>query len=244
MAGIRLGQTVCAEIMNQDAKKTPLLLLGLFCLLPTIQTAVSVHFQWHTPITYPAFKILMISVPIIVWLVTSRTARQIAESLGLTRTNLLPGILIGLLMSAVILAGYYILLRRFIDPAPLLAKVDSLGLLKYYWIMAVFISLLHSFFEEYYWRGFLLSELRNWISTPLLLCLLSGFIFGIHHTFAMLSLFPLPLVFLCVLGTMLAGVIWSWMRIRGQSIWDCYISHVLADLAVMWIGYDLILRAK
>ena len=131
--------------MSTDNRRIPLMLLGLFCLLPTIQTAVSVHFQWHTPITYPAFKFLMIAVPIVVWLATSRTARQIAESLGLKRTNLLPGILIGLLMSAVILAGYYVLLRRFIDPAPLLAKVDSLVSLEHYWIMAVFISLLHSF---------------------------------------------------------------------------------------------------
>jgi len=125
----------------------------------------------------------------------------------------------------------------------MLAKVESLGLLEHYWIMALFISLLHSLFEEYYWRAFLLSELRSWIPGTLLLCLLSGAVFGLHHIFAMLSLFSWPLVLLCVLGTMFAGGIWSWMRLRGYSIWDCYISHVLADLAVMGIGYHLILRA-
>ena len=157
---------------------------------------------------------------------------------------MLPGLSLGLLMSTVILAGYYLVLRSTIDPALMLAKVDSLGLLKVYWIMALFISLLHSFFEEYYWRGFLLSELRNWIPGIFLLSVVSGMIFGIHHIFAMLSLFPWPVLSFCVLGTMLAGGIWSWLRLRGYSIWDCYLSHLFADLAVMWIGYDLILRAK
>ena len=230
--------------MSQDGKKTPLLLLGLFCLLPSIQTAVSVHWQWHTVITYPVFKLLMLVVQFIVWLAWGYTVQQIRQLAGLKRTNMLLGILVGVLMSAMILAGYYVLLRPIINPAPILAKVDSLGLLKGYWIMALFISLLHSFFEEYYWRAFLLSELRNWIPGTVVLCLVSGVIFGLHHIFAMLSLFPLTLVAFCVLGTMLAGGIWSWMRVRGQSIWDCYISHVFADLAVMWIGYDLIVRAK
>ena len=164
--------------MSPDNKKTPLLLLGLFCLLPSIQTAVSVHWQWHTAITYPAFKILMIAIPIIVWLACGYTAQQIRQLAGLKKTNLLSGMAVGVLMSAVILAGYYVLLRPIINPAPILAKVDSLGLLKGYWIMALFISLLHSFFEEYYWRAFLLSELRNSIPRTVVLCLLSGVIFG------------------------------------------------------------------
>ena len=229
--------------MNQNAKRTPLLLLGILCLLPTVQTAVSVHWQWQTVITYPLFKLLMILAPAVVWLTSGRSAPQIAKLAGFKRTNMLPGILVGLLMSSVILTGYYILLRPLIDPGPMLAKVESLSLLEHYWIMALFISLVHSLFEEYYWRAFLLSELRTWISGTLLLCLLSGGLFGLHHIFAMLSLFSWPLVMLCVLGTMLAGGIWSWMRLRGYSIWDCYISHVFADLAVMGVGYHLILRA-
>ena len=229
--------------MDRFEKKTPLLGVLLFCFLPAIQTAVSVHFQWHTAITYPTFKLLMIAIPIVVWIASGRTGPQIKNLVGLKRTNMLPGLFLGLLMSAVILAGYYLVLRSTIDPAPLLAKVDALGLRQGYWIMALFISLLHSFFEEYYWRGFVLSELRNWIPGILVLSVVSGMIFGIHHIFAMLSLFSWPVLSFCVLGTMLAGGIWSWLRLRGYSIWDCYLSHLFADLAVMWIGYDLILRA-
>jgi len=229
--------------MDKNVHRVPLLLVGLFCLLPAVQTAVSVHLEWQTRITYPVFKALMVAGPILVWLGLRYSGEQIKQAVGLKRSNMLGGLGVGVLMAGVIVGGYYLVLRGEIDPGPMLAKVESLGILKYYWVMAVFISAVHSLFEEYYWRGFILSGLGGWLSKTWLLVLISGAIFGIHHVFAMLELFTPMWVALCVAGTVVAGVIWSWMRVGGKSIWDCYVSHVLADLAVMWIGYDLILRA-
>ena len=78
--------------MERNVKTTPLLLLAFFCLLPAIQTAVSVHLQWHTEITYPTFKLLMIGGPIVVWLASGYTVGQIGPLLGLKKTNTRPGI--------------------------------------------------------------------------------------------------------------------------------------------------------
>ena len=230
--------------MNKYVHRVPLLLVLGFGLLPAVQTAVSVHLEWQTMITYPVFKVLMVAGPILVWLGMGYNGVQIKQAVGLKGTNMLLGLGVGVLMAGVIVGGYYLVLRQRIDPGPMLIKVESLGILEYYWVMAVFISLIHSLFEEYYWRGFILSGLSKWVPGTAALVLISGMIFGIHHIFAMLKLFPLMWVGLCVAGTMVAGVIWSWMRVRGKSIWDCYVSHVLADLAVMWIGYDLIVRAS
>ena len=230
--------------MNQKTKKTPLLLLALFCLLPAVQTAVSVHLQWHTNFTYPAFKLLMVAVPLVVWWTSGYSTGELRRLTGCLRTNMLAGLGLGLLMAAIILGGYYGFLRSTIDPLGILSKVHSLGLLPYYWLMAVFISLAHSLLEEYYWRAFILSQLAQRIRGPLILSLITGALFGLHHIFVLVSLFQLSVVALCVLGTMLAGFAWSRMCLAGYSIWDCYLSHVLADLAVMWIGYDLLLKAQ
>ncbi len=231
-------------LINQAAKRTSLPLLALFCLLPAIQTAVSVHLQWHTNFTYPAFKLLMVALPITVWWLSGLSLTEVYRVCGCRRTRMLAGLALGLLMAGAIVGAYYGLLRSRIDPTGILSKVRSLELLDYYWVMALFISLAHSLFEEYYWRGFVLSQLGGRISGIWPLSVTAGVVFGIHHTFALLSLFDWPIVALCVLGTMAAGLVWSRMRLLGYSIWDCYISHVFADLAVMWIGYDLILRAN
>lgn len=221
----------------------PLLILAALCLLPAFQTAVSVHFQWHTAITYPALKILMVAIPIAAWLMSRLPASEALDLLGWKRTNLLPGAAVGVLMGGCVLAGYYALLRPMIDPPALAEKVRSLGLGGHYWAMAVFISLLHSLFEEYYWRGFILVQLRTRLRGTAALCVVGGVLFGLHHIFALLWLPGLPLVALCVAGTMAAGAVWCWMRLRGRSILDCYVSHVLADLSIFWIGYDLIQKA-
>jgi len=230
--------------IRTPAKRTPLPLLAFFCLLPTIQTAVSVNFQWYTNITYPAFKLLMIVLPIVLWWLSGFSLHDVRRLCGCLPTTMLPGLSLGLIMAAIILGGYYGFLRSTIDPLGILTKLHSLGLFRYYWLMAVFISLAHSLLEEYYWRAFILTQLARWIPGTLPLSVSAGAIFGLHHIFVLLSLFALPLLALCVLATMLAGFAWSWMRLAGYSIWDCYLSHVFADLAVMWIGYDLLLKAQ
>lgn len=230
--------------MYRNVRRIPLVVLGAFCLLPAFQTAVSVHWEWHTALTYPMFKLLMLAGPVLVWLWLGYSSRQIRELVGLKGSNMVSGVVLGALMAAVIVGGYYLVIRSVIEPGPMLAKVKSMGLLKYYWVLAVFLSLIHSLFEEYYWRGFVLSGLGGWVSKRWLLVLISGAVFGIHHIFAMLGLFGAGWVVLCVAATVVAGVIWSRMRVQGSSIWDCYVSHVFADLAIMWIGYDLILRAQ
>lgn len=130
-----------------------------------------------------------------------------------------------------------------IDPAPLGHKVRSLGILDYYWEMAMFISLAHSLFEEYYWRGFIMGELRSRMG-GLSACVVGGAVFGIHHIFAIATLFDWPVVATATGCTMVAGFVWSRMRLSGRSIWDCYVSHVFADLAIMWVGYDLLTMAQ
>lgn len=230
--------------MGEEVRKVPRPLLAAMFLLPAVQTAVAVHWGWHTPITYPAMKVLMIVLPVVVWLALRRSRRQIFDLAGLKRTHLAAGLVMGVAMSAVILAGYYLVLRGRLDPAPIVAKLQELGLTDHYWRMAVFVALGNSLFEEYYWRAFLVGEVRAWTSSPAAVCLICGVLFGLHHVFAMAQIFPAGWVAFFVVGTMVAGGVWSWMRVRGVSIWDCYVSHVLADFSIMWIGWDMISGAR
>ena len=218
-------------------------MLILFCLLPAVEMTVSVHSYWHTWVSYPVFKLLMVAIPAIVWWKYRLSLADVGKIIGLKSTNTLSGWILGAAMFAVIMAAYYGYLYPLIDPATVSKRVHSLDFQKHYWILFVYISLFHSFFEEYYWRGFLLSELRKRIGSTLALCLISGALFGLHHLMATLALFSWPLIVGCTLGTAAAGVVWSWMRLRGYSIFDLYVSHILADLAIMLIGYDLMTRA-
>ncbi|MFW6155503.1 MAG: CPBP family intramembrane glutamic endopeptidase [Planctomycetota bacterium] len=228
---------------SNDARRLPWLVLGLFFLLPGIQTATAVWLEILPAVTYPLLKSVMIAVPLAVWWWLRLGPRDAAERIGLTRPTLAGGLGIGLAMAAIIVAGYVLVLRHMVDGAGIARKVESLGLREHYWAMALVVSLGNAAFEEYYWRGFLLSELRPWVGRPAALIILAGALFGVHHVFALAPLLAWPLAAGCTAVTMIAGGFWAWMRVRGWSLADCYVSHVLADLAIMGIGWDLMQQA-
>ncbi|NLF31924.1 MAG: CPBP family intramembrane metalloprotease [Planctomycetes bacterium] len=218
-------------------------LLAVFCLLPAIQTATAVWLEILPAVTYPLLKAVMIAVPLAVWRWRGLGPRGVAARIGLTRPRPLAGAGIGAAMAAIIAAGYVLVLRGAVDGAGIAAKVDSLGLREHYWAMAVVISLANAAFEEYYWRGFLLSELRPLAGGSVRLIVLAGGLFGLHHLFALAPMLAWPLAAGCTAVTMVAGGFWAWMRVRGFSLADVYVSHILADLAIMGIGWDLLQQA-
>lgn len=232
--------------MTNDTTRTrmlPLVLLAALFLLPAVQTLVTVHLEWLTAITYPALKVVMIAASLIVWRWSRRPVREVLQRVGWRRTNGLVGLAVGAAMAGIILGGYYAIFRSIIQPDLLVDKLREMKLLDTYWAKAVVFSFWNALFEEYYWRGFLLGELRDRLAGRTALVALMGGLFGLHHIFALLWLGDGWLVAMAVGVTMIAGAAWALLRIRGGSIIDCYISHLMADLAIMWIGYDLVLKA-
>jgi len=214
--------------------------LIIFCILPALTSLVAVYLEFFQAVTYPLGKVLAIGGSIAIILAAGHTRKEILAGLGIKRSNCLPGILSGAILSAIILGLYYLFLKKRIDPTPIAEKVSSLGLKDYYWALALVTSCMNSLFEEYYWRAFIMSQLKTRISGAAALCLLGGALFGIHHFFVLRPMFPLASVLFLTFGTVVAGVVWSWMRVKGYSIFDCYISHLMADLAVFWAGWDMI----
>ncbi|MHC4984899.1 MAG: CPBP family intramembrane glutamic endopeptidase [Planctomycetota bacterium] len=219
------------------------MILAVMCLLPAFQTFVAVYLEWWPVVSYPALKGLMIVGPVAAWLWCRRGRREVPERVGWRKPNWLLGVGVGAALSGIILGGYYAIFRPMVEADHLVEKVESLFGIKYYWAMAVVISLWNALFEEYYWRGFLVSELGERLGRRWATVLAAGGLFGLHHIFALTWLGDPPLVALAVLATMVAGATWAYLRASGRSIIDCYVSHLLADLAIMWVGWDILQRA-
>ena len=229
--------------LEEKKRRLSLVVLAVCCLLPALQTFLSVYLAWGPAVTYPAFKCLMIAAPFLAWRWGRRRRREVLDRVGWKRPNVLVGLGVGIALSGIILGGYYGFLRRVVDADRLVEKIEGLGLTDHYWLMAVFVSLGNALFEEYYWRGFLVSELGERLRSRRRTVFVAGGLFGLHHIFALTWLGEAWLVGSAVLATMVAGAGWAYLRASGRSILDCYISHVLADLAIMWIGWDLLCRA-
>jgi len=119
------------------------------------------------------------------------------------------------------------------------AKVEPLGVLKWYWTFGLFLSVIHSFLEEYYWRWFVFGRLQRrlpgWRAHGL-----AGVAFASHHIIITTQYFPLGcgILFGGLVGV--GGVLWSWLYVRQKTLAGSWISHVAVDLGVLSFGHKIL----
>lgn len=118
-------------------------------------------------------------------------------------------------------------------------KARQLGVLEHYWLFAVFLSIVHSFIEEYYWRWFVYGQLRQ-ICGINVAAVLAAAAFAAHHVVIAAQFFP-ALWALAAGGTVaLGGLIWCWMYQRQKTLVGAWLSHAIVDFGIMSIGYRVL----
>ncbi|WP_372367680.1 CPBP family intramembrane glutamic endopeptidase [Candidatus Uabimicrobium sp. HlEnr_7] len=225
----------------KNNRKISLPLLIVACLLPTIFTYLAFSMPGYEKTIYSISKIIIIAFPIVLWRHMCKSLAEFKKRIGWKKTNGLYGIGTGIVIFTFIIGSYYLLFPS-LDASLLYNKIKELGLIEYFWVMAIFISLWNSFIEEYYWRAFILEQQASYSDKHLRICVINGILFGLHHFIILNVYFDVSLALLFTTGASVGGFLWAWLRVKQVSIIDCYISHVLADLAIMWVGWDMISR--
>ncbi|OHB58287.1 MAG: hypothetical protein A2Y07_04110 [Planctomycetes bacterium GWF2_50_10] len=220
--------------------RTKILLLIIISLLPAVVSLAAVNLEIYPAVTYGAGKGLMVLVPIGVWMWQRRSRGEMMRQAGLVRTSGSAGVGLGVIMAGAIIAGYYLIFRGQIEAGQVIGKLKSLGILEYYWVAAVYFSLGNAFLEEYYFRSFLVSEYMQVTDNKIYAAAANGLVFGVHHLAVLVTVVPFSFALGLSVCTAVAGFVWALLRARGVSIIDCYISHVMADLAVFYAGWQII----
>jgi membrane protease YdiL (CAAX protease family) len=125
----------------------------------------------------------------------------------------------------------------------MLAKASNLGMgtPARFIAGAVFLSSLHAFLEEYYWRWFVFGGLRRFMPVTAAI-VVSSLGFTAHHVILLASFFgalTLSAIFfsLCVA---VGGAAWATIYHRSGSLLGPWISHALIDAGIFVVGFDLL----
>jgi membrane protease YdiL (CAAX protease family) len=227
----------------------PILVLAL--TLPT--AGALVYFVAADPdspafkVSYAASKVVQFVLPVVVLLALDPGR---LKAVRLSTRGLAGGIAFGVLTFAAIFGLYVLALRESAVLSGLAdqvrAKVSGFGLHSPagFAALAAFLSVLHSFLEEYYWRWFVHAGLRDRLpQAPAIL--LSSLAFAAHHVVVLHVYFPdrfwsatLPFA----LGVAAGGACWAWGYDRAGSLAGPWAAHALADAALMAVGFDLLYR--
>lgn len=163
-----------------------------------------------------------------------------------TLASLAVGGATGLVILAGMLTAYW-LARPYIDLGPLRAKAHETGFDSpvLFLGMLSFIIVLNALMEEYVWRWFAFSKVREALPSGgrgagIAAVVITAALFTVHHVVALSAWVSPPINALASTGVFLGGMIWSALYLRYGTIWPGYASHIFADVAILIMGWDLL----
>jgi len=152
------------------------------------------------------------------------------------------GAVTGILMSAIIVS-MWVLFGDTIDTDAMIAEMETTGLtdIRIYVAGMLYWIFLNSMLEEYVFRWFVTVKGIEILGSETRAIALSACLFTLHHTIALHFFgFIWWQTIMASFGLLSAAAIWSWLYIRHRSIWVCWLSHAICDVAVFGIGYLII----
>lgn len=157
------------------------------------------------------------------------------------RGGLVIGAASGAVLAGMIVLGAWLLDVQTMDLAPLRAEVREMGLntVLPYLAGAAGWTFVNSLMEEYVYRWFIVRQCEALMGSAAAI-VTSAAVFTAHHVIAVSQYLDPLLTILASAGVFAGGLVWSWLYWRYRSIWPCWFSHVLADIAVFGIGWWLL----
>lgn len=187
-------------------------------------------------------KVWLVAFPLVWWRLVDRQAISWSP---MKRGGLGTGFVLGLIMAAVLAAIYWLPAEPPIDPNAIRDQAALNGLDRWpkYLALALGLSFINALVEEYVWRWFVYSRWLPLVKQKAFWAVpLAAACFTAHHTVILAVQMGFWATLFGSLAVFTAGCVWSWCYARYQSVWPGYLCHILADLAIFAVGWDIIFQ--
>lgn len=227
---------------NNNPRQRALLALLVLVPIPSVGTALAMHVPAAQgavgQIAYGVCKLLLIALPLgwLLWVDKGKLSWSKPQRGGFGVAALL-----GLMICGIVLAAYWLIGRAWIDPEQVrqAALRNGIGTPLRYLAFSAYVFLINAALEEYVWRWFVFRKCEVLIG-GLRAVGLSALLFTVHHVVALRAQFGWDVTLLASAGIFVGGAMWSWCYLKYRSIWPGYLSHLIVDVAVFIIGWQII----
>ena len=192
--------------------------------------------------SYAVKSAIKIAIFMLIPLVASKLDRSVLylQLLRPTKKGFLPAIALGIGIYVVILGGYF-LVSPFFDFSQIAgALTDNAGVTKDNFLyVSLYISFANSFLEEFFFRGFVFTNLKQH-SGRKLAYIFSAAAFSLYHVAMMIGWFSPALFLLVMVGLVIGGMIFNWLNEKLDTIYCSWLTHMFANFAINTIGFILL----
>ena len=148
-------------------------------------------------------------------------------------------LLLGLGIYAVIVGGYFATRNIFDFSAVTTSLGEGMGITKDNFIyVALYISLMNSFLEEFFFRGFGFILMKKY-TTRTFAYLFSPILFAIYHVGMTAAMFDIVLLLLILSGLVAGGIIFNYLNEKNGNIYSSWFTHMFANFAINTVGFVL-----
>jgi membrane protease YdiL (CAAX protease family) len=215
-------------------KRWILLLVVLGCLLMALVDATKMHYARKAVLKIATF----LSIPLLYHRFGSTKSPW--DILKFNRHALRTSILFGIILYGFILLTYFTI-GSFFDFSNVTRVLnDTVGVNRSNFLyIAIYISFINSFIEEFFFRGFAFLTLKKH-TTRRFAILFSSFTFALYHVTLMAGLFDFSLYVLCLLALVVAGFVLNLLDEKDRALYPSWIVHAFANFAINTVGFILL----
>ena len=104
--------------------------------------------------------------------------------------------------------------------------------------VSLYISLMNSFLEEFFFRGFGFITLKKYASREMAY-LFSSSLFAVYHIGMLVGMFHFGALLLLMVGLIVGGCIFNFLNERNENIYPSWFVHMFANFAINTVGFIL-----
>ena len=183
------------------------------------------------------FKIIaFLLIPILYFIVNKEEQKELKKLFKYKKQDIIKGIKIGLPIYILMIISYFMTknIIDFSNVAPNLSK--TMGITKdNYFLVALYIPLLNSLQEEFFFRGYGFIQLKNKTSR-LFSYIFTSLMFSIYHVGMLIGSFDVIVIILLLIGLIIGGCIFNYLNEKNENIYVSWIVHMFINFAINTIG--------
>jgi membrane protease YdiL (CAAX protease family) len=155
------------------------------------------------------------------------------------KSGILKAFLLGIGVYAVIVGGF-LLTKNIIDYSNVTSNLtDGMGITASNFIyVSLYISLMNSFLEEFFFRGFGFITLKKY-TTRKVAYIFSSVLFAIYHVGMLVGMFEFWALLLLLFGLIIGGCIFNFLNELNDNVYPSWFVHMFANFAINTVGFIL-----
>lgn len=187
----------------------------------------------------PIKLVFFLALPIIFFVVNKREFGEFKRLFVFKRRGLVKSLLLGAAVYAVIMGAYF-LLRNTIDFSKVTSSLtEGMGITADNFIfVSLYISLMNSFLEEFFFRGYGFITLKKYTSRKFAY-IFSSCVFAVYHIGMLIGMFGVGALALLLFGLIAGGCIFNFLNEKHENIYSSWFVHMFANFAINTIGMIL-----